>query len=124
MAKRYTQAEKDEVLAFVEQHNKEHGRGGQTAAKEKFNVNAVTLKAWMDKAGIATPLAKAKKKTAKKKSTKKNVAVSPVAAVPSVVTPKGSKNASALSAKLNKLVGIQAKIDELQAQFDEIKASL
>jgi len=118
MAKRYSQSEKDEILAFVEQYNKEKGRGGQTAAKDKFKVNAVTLKSWMDKAGMATPV-KGKKKPSKKRAG--TAAPAPAAQPPSVPVSKG---ASALSAKLNKLVAVQTKIDELQRQFDEIKASL
>jgi len=118
MAKRYSQSEKDEILAFVEQYNKEKGRGGQTAAKNKFKVNAVTLKSWMDKAGMATPV------KGKKKSSKKSVRTAAPAPAAQPLAAPVSKGTSVLSAKLNKLVSIQSKIDDLQRQFDEVKASL
>lgn len=51
--KRYTDAEKAEILQFVESH----GRGGGTAAAKKFGVSQLTISSWKKKAGggIAKP---------------------------------------------------------------------
>lgn len=52
-AKRYTAAEKAEVLAFIEKANSEKGRGGQTAASKKFGIAQLTLATWLQTGGIA-----------------------------------------------------------------------
>ena len=49
--KRYTEEEKSEILAFVEKFNAENGRGGQTAAVNKYKVTPMTLSAWNKKSG-------------------------------------------------------------------------
>jgi hypothetical protein len=61
--KRYTEEQKNEILAFIEKHNSEKGRGGQTVAIKKFGVTAATLSAWGKKSGKKT---KKTAKTAKK----------------------------------------------------------
>lgn len=50
-AKRYTEEQKTEILAFVEKFNADNGRGGQTAAVKKFGVTPLTLSAWAKKSG-------------------------------------------------------------------------
>ncbi len=45
--KRYTDAEKAEVLAFVENY----GRGGASAAAKKFGVSPLTISSWRKAAG-------------------------------------------------------------------------
>jgi len=52
--KRYSAAEKAKVLAMVEKVNAEKGRGGITAAAEKFGVTPLTISAWLRNAGIST----------------------------------------------------------------------
>jgi hypothetical protein len=61
--KRYTEEQKGEILAFIEKHNAENGRGGQTVAIKKFGVTAASLAAWGKKSGKK---AKKASKTAKK----------------------------------------------------------
>jgi len=46
-AKRYSEAEKKEILDFIEAQ----GRGGQTKAVKKFKVTAATIASWKKKAG-------------------------------------------------------------------------
>ena len=46
-AKRYTDAQKKEILDFIEAK----GRGGQTAAVKKYKVTAATIGSWKKKAG-------------------------------------------------------------------------
>jgi len=123
MAKRYKQEEKDEILAFVEQHNKEHGRGGQTAAAKKFKINAITLKSWMDKAGIASPGRSRAKKATKKRGRAAKVASTPAVAA-EASAPRGRKSAGSVGSKLERMISIQSKIEQLQKEFDELKAGL
>ena len=52
--KRYSAAEKAKVLSMVEKVNAEKGRGGITAAAEKFGVTPLTISAWLRNAGIST----------------------------------------------------------------------
>lgn len=53
--KRYSEAEKSEILAFIEKQ----GRGGQTAASKKFGVSPLTLSSWRKKSGGETNVAPA-----------------------------------------------------------------
>jgi transposase-like protein len=70
---RYTDAQKKEILDFINQYNATNGRGGQSAAAKKFGVTPITLSAWTKAAGGGKAQAKAKKpgRKASKKSAKK-----------------------------------------------------
>jgi len=70
---RYTDAQKKEILDFINQYNATNGRGGQSAAAKKFGVTPITLSAWTKAAGGGKARAKAKKPGGKasKKSAKK-----------------------------------------------------
>jgi transposase-like protein len=46
-AKRYSQDEKQEILALVEKVNTEKGRGGVTAAVREFGVSPITVNSWL-----------------------------------------------------------------------------
>jgi transposase-like protein len=48
--KRYSDAEKAEILAFIESR----GRGGQSAAAKKFNVTPLTISNWRKKSGAGS----------------------------------------------------------------------
>ncbi len=50
-SKRYTTAQKAEILTFVDQHNAEKGRGGAAAASRKFNTSQITIGKWLKEAG-------------------------------------------------------------------------
>jgi len=75
IGKRYTDAEKQEVISFVEKVNAENGRGGQSLAAKKFGISVITVAAWLRSkaAGKAAASSKAGKVAAKpaKKTTKK-----------------------------------------------------
>jgi transposase-like protein len=45
--KRYTDEEKASILGWIEKHNEEHGKGGQSAAVKQFGVSPMTLQLWM-----------------------------------------------------------------------------
>ncbi len=48
-ARRYTLPEREKILKYVEEVNSQKGRGGQTAAVQKFGVSALTITSWMRK---------------------------------------------------------------------------
>lgn len=45
--RRYSLDEKRSVIDFVNQYNGENGRGGITAASNKFGVSTLTISAWL-----------------------------------------------------------------------------
>ncbi|GAA5483770.1 hypothetical protein [Haloferula sargassicola] len=47
--RRYTDAEKQEVIDFVNQVNATKGRGGQSAASKKFKISPLTISGWLKK---------------------------------------------------------------------------
>ena len=111
MAKRYDQKTKDEVVAFIQKYNDENGRGGQSAAAKKYKLNPITVRSWMEKAGVATPGKSSKRK---KRAGRKARA-----------TP--ARNASApksTSAALKRMVKLQEQIEALQAEYDSLKSTL
>ena len=54
IAKRYSEAERAEILSFIEKYNAEHGRGGQTAAVKKFGSSTISINSWLSKSGKKT----------------------------------------------------------------------
>lgn len=117
MAIRYTQDQKDKVVAFVIKHNEANGRGGQSAAVAKFKINPITVASWLKSAGVKTPGKKRGAKGGKKavapkqKSVKKSVK-------------KSKKVGGSVGAVLNRLQAIQVEIDSLQAEFNELKLKI
>jgi transposase-like protein len=51
--KRYTEAEKKEIIGFVEKVNAEKGRGGQSTASKKFGISQLTISSWL-RAGVGS----------------------------------------------------------------------
>lgn len=45
--KRYTKAEKANIIAYVNKVNSERGRGGQSAASKKFKISPLTISSWI-----------------------------------------------------------------------------
>lgn len=89
---RYSDAQKKEIVDFVSQYNTENGRGGQSAAANKYKVTPLTISGWLKAAGAKAPgkkkiikAAKVAKKAAKKvakkapkgKKVKKGIRYSP-----------------------------------------------
>ncbi len=54
IAKRYSEAERSEILSFIEKYNAENGRGGQTAAVKKFGTTTLSINSWSKKSGKKT----------------------------------------------------------------------
>lgn len=112
MAKRYDQKTKDEVVAFIKQFNDENGRGGQAAASKKYNLNPITIKSWLQKAGVKTPGKTGKKR----KGAQKTRAAGAV---------RASRSASGSGAgALERMLQIRNDISKLENEFDSLKASL
>lgn len=125
MAIRYDQKTKDEVVAFITKHNEENGRGGQSAAAAKWNLNPITVKSWMENAGVASPGKSSKKKkkvagTAKRtgKAGKAETADTAAVAKKPVAAPRS------VSAALKRMMAIQEQIGDLQSEYQSLKASL
>lgn len=112
MAVRYDQKTKDEVVAFIENHNKENGRGGQSAAAEKYGVSPITIANWLRIAGVKSPNKRAKAGAKVKRGggrpPKKTVVDSP----------------TSVRGILERMGVIQKEIDSLQAEFDALKGKL
>lgn len=76
---RYTDAQKKEVVDFVNEHNAANGRGGQSKAAEKFNISQLTVSTWLKSSGAAP------------KAEKKEKAPKPAKAPKAVKQPKAAK---------------------------------
>jgi hypothetical protein len=136
MATRYDQKTKDEVIAFIQSYNEEKGRGGQSAAVKKWDLNPVTVKTWLSKAGVETPGRRGKKK-GKAGKAGKAVRSPKVAAAKSgrkpgrpakVAGKPGRKPAVVgvgdLAATLNRMVAIRSEIASLESEYARLKAIL
>lgn len=99
--KRYTPAEKQEVVDYVNQVNAQNGRGGQSAAAKKFGVSVLTVSAWLKAAGVAkvAKVVEAPKTAAPVKAAK---AAKPVKAAKAVKAPKAAKAVKAPKAAAKK----------------------
>lgn len=105
--KRYSAAEKQEVIDFVESINSEKGRGGVAQASRKFGISQLTISSWVKKAGGIAPNSK---KTAKKTTT----------------TTKGG-----FSGQLRRIADLhdeiettKQKLDSLEKEFAKLKKKL
>lgn len=118
MAKRYKQKEKDAVVAFIQQFNEKNGRGGQTAAVNKYGVTPITVRAWMDKAGVPSPGKGTKKKGPKAKAVR--AAKKATVGGKKAVTSTGG----GASAALLRMVAIQSEIQTLQSEYASLKEQI
>lgn len=105
--KRYSSEEKNDIVSFVEKHNAENGRGGQSAAAKKFGISQLTIASWLKSNGTA--VGKRGGKAAVVKSAK-----------------GGSISAklSALAALATKIDKAEAELAKLKGQFKSLKAGL
>ncbi|MDF1824565.1 MAG: hypothetical protein P1U68_07975 [Verrucomicrobiales bacterium] len=117
MAIRYDQKTKDEVVAFITKYNEENGRGGQSAAAAKWKLNPITVKAWMEKAGVSSP-----GKSSKKKKKAGKPAAAPKVSRAAKAAPKAATGS--ISSSLKRMVEIQEQIQSLQSEYESLKATL
>jgi transposase-like protein len=98
--KRYSAAEKQEVVDFVNSYNASNGRGGQSEAARKFNISILTVSAWLKKSG--NKLAKGGKALAAEKSS--------------------AKVSSALTAKVASLIQMSDRIQKAELELAKLRA--
>jgi transposase-like protein len=108
--KRYTAEEKNEILGFVEKHNSENGRGGQSAASKKYGISQLSIASWLKNAGSVASSKRGRK---------------------AVAGAKGAVSKGSFSKKLNELSAVAAQIDKAEAdlaklrtKFNSLKAGL
>lgn len=132
MASKYDEKTKEEVVAFIRQYNEENGRGGQSAAVKKWNLNAVTVKSWLEKAGVETPGRGGKKKRAGRKGRVAKVAKAekaPAAAKTAAKRGRGGRPRKAAAADefaniLNRMVAIRNQMASLESEYASLKEKL
>lgn len=108
-AKRYNQKQKDEVVQFIKDYDRENGRGGKAQAASKYGINPITIKAWCDKAGIKTS-GKSAKQRAK--------------AAAEGAKREGSLAVSPTVKRLARMLEIQRRLDELMLEYNGLKRQL
>jgi len=122
---RYDDKKKAEVVAFVKKYNEENGRGGQTAAKEKYKISPISIANWLTKAGEELPGKGGRKKAAKGKAGRPKGAKAKQGKVKGKVAKSASPAAVGSTEKtLARLSEIVAEIDSLQQEFDSLKKTL
>lgn len=122
--KRYTAAEKQEIIDFVKNHNKSEGRGGQTAASKKFKVSQLSIANWLKGGGASKKKASRKMRdlfnnpdggggASKKKASKKKTRS----------TESSSAKGSVASA-LKRMTVIQERIAALSVEYEALKKQI
>lgn len=128
--KRYSDAQKQEVVSFVEKHNEDNGRGGQSAASAKFGVSQLTIAGWLKNAGSPSASKKGKAAKAPKapkaakagKTTRKYTQKS--ADVSSPVSGDFSSKLRVLLDLGNQIQKGEKELDQLKSRFNSLKSSL
>jgi len=95
---RYSQNQKNEIVKFVNDVNTKKGRGGVAEATRKFKISPITINNWLKKSNGSTGSSAGRAVT-------------------------GTKKVS-LTAKLNRMTKISQQIEDLQNEFNQLKASL
>lgn len=107
--KRYSSAEKQEVVDFVNSYNAANGRGGQSEAARKFNISILTVSAWLKKSGVK--VAKGAKGAAGRKAS---------AAAPAGLTSKVAK----LIEMSDRVRKAEVELEKLRAGYESLKAAI
>lgn len=110
---RYSPEEKQQIVDFVNNYNAENGRGGQSAAVKKFNLSAITVSAWLKKAGVRS--------TGGRPAKQVRAAAAPAAPVVSSGIASKIGNLLDISDDIRKAEGELAK---LRAKYDALSASI
>lgn len=126
---RYSDKQKADVVDFVKKYNEKNGRGGQSAAKDKFKISPISIANWLTSAGEDLPGKGGRKKSKTAAKVKKGKAGRPKGSGKGKAKSKrgrkkGSTAASTLSEKIQRLAEIDREMQALQAEFDKLKASL
>jgi transposase-like protein len=113
---RYTDAQKAEIVQFVQDHDRANGRGGRSAAVKKYGASPISIASWLKKSGKKT-VAAAPKKEAARKAVRKQAAA---AAVPSA----GPVSGGGVTTTLKRMIAIQEQLEALQAEYAALKSQL
>ena len=116
--KRYTPAEKKEILTFIEEYNTKNGRGGQSHAAQKFNVSQITLANWLKSDGKPKTKKSSKKAAAKKTAAPKTAAAPAPAPAPAA---KAVATTGSLQVKLSRLLELDQAIATTEASLATMK---
>ncbi|MFP4416658.1 MAG: hypothetical protein ACLFSB_05265 [Chitinispirillaceae bacterium] len=120
MARKPDLAKRKKALDFIAKYNAEHGgRGGITAAANKYKVHPITVGKWVKEEGLPEVEASeaAAPKAAAKKSRKKAAAASPKSA-PVTVDKKSVMD------KIEEIQDLENHIANLQTRVAEIKGEI
>ena len=128
---RYDDKKKAEVVAFVKKYNEENGRGGQTAAKEKYKISPISIANWLTKAGEELPGKGGRKKASKAAKATKGKPGRPKGAKSkkggrgkASVAKSASSATGSTEKQLARLGQILSQIESLQQEFDSLKKTL
>lgn len=116
--KRYSSDQKKEIVAFVEKHDTEIGRGGKSAAVAKYGISPISLSAWIKSTGGPVSTGKTRGRKPGSKNRSKEVKV--VAAKRGDFTGK-IKELTSLASQIDKA---ESDLGNLRAKFQALKASL
>lgn len=108
---RYSNNEKAKVLNFIEQWDKDHGRGGKLAAFKKFKVSPLTIRSWIAEEGK-----KPVERTETAKAVNKNVYEK--------TTVQVSGLREKVASHIEKIEKYSSQIAELQAKIDKEKEAI
>ena len=97
---RYSAAQKQEVIDFVNSYNASNGRGGQSEAARKFNISILTVSAWLKKSG--NKVAKGGKAVAAGKAS--------------------AKVSSALTSKVASLIEMSDRVRKAEIELEKLRA--
>ncbi len=123
MASQYDNKTKEEVVEFIRQYNQENGRGGQSAAIKKWDLNGVTVKSWLKKAGVETPGRSGKKKRGGRR---RRAAKTPGEGVskPGRKANRAAKTGGDLEKIFARMVAIRKEMGKLDAEYAALKGQL
>ncbi|MEI6656714.1 MAG: hypothetical protein WCP45_18265, partial [Verrucomicrobiota bacterium] len=107
--KRYTDAEKKDVVDFVVAVNTSKGRGGLSAATQKFGISPLSISSWLKKSGV--------------KAAKPLVSVKPAkpAKAAKVLPAKSGLSATAIVALGSQIAKAEAELAKLKVMIRTLK---
>ena len=103
--KRYTDEQKREVVDFVVAANASKGRGGLSAAAQKFGISPISISSWLKKSGV--------------KAAKPQVSVKPAKPAKAVKAQPAKSGLSATS-----IVALGSQIAKAEAELAVLKAMI
>ncbi|MEX2578312.1 MAG: hypothetical protein WD342_04575 [Verrucomicrobiales bacterium] len=110
---RYSDEQKEEILEFVREHDRKHGRGGQAAAAEKFGTTPLSISKWRKGKGAG-------KSAVRKRAARK----APARTAQRAQTASSTAGGGGEEGVLEQMLVVREKIESLQAEFDSLKARL